>query len=104
MHFKYLIYSLILLLLVAGDSNGKARRKLIRARKDIAVPNVYFIHMKASVATEDIHAYIEYLEEEHKKGTTKGFTAEILGHAIEAAHGFSAKLSPVALKSVSIVP
>ena len=104
MHFKNLqfkIFSLILFLLVAGSSGRNARHKLIRARKDIGVPDVYFVRMKESVTVEELHSYIDELEVMHKAGDN-GFIAEVHGRAVEAAHGFSVKLSRYALDLVSL--
>ena len=102
MHFEHFQVQIILLILVGSVSSGNlVHHKLIRARKDIAVPDVYFVHMKASVTSEDLHAYVQQLEEEQKRNTTEGFTANIHGCVVEAAHGFSAKLSPAALEMVS---
>ena len=56
--------------------------------------------MRTSVSTERIHTYVKEFEEMNKESIL-GYRMTAHGIVVEAAHGFSAKLSKVALNIVS---
>ena len=88
-----------LLLATTGDCSME---KLVRARREIRHSNVYFVVMNANVSKERLHEYVTELVELEKSKSNPGFHIELHGMVQELAHGFSAKLSEVALKEVSI--
>ena len=95
------LISCILLITSSTFGEGQLTKRLIRARRDIRVTNVYFIHMRNSVSTDRIHSYVKELEEMNED-SIPGYHMIVHGIVIEAAFGFSAELSNVALKIVSI--
>ena len=86
------------LLFIVGDCQ---LQKLVRAKRSVRVKSVYFMHMKSNVTTARIHDYVSELIQLQKNNSLPGFKIELHGIVKEVAHGFSAKLSKVALQKVS---
>ena len=86
------------LLFIVGDCQ---LQKLVRAKRSVRVKSVYFMHMKSNVTTARIHDYVSELIQLQKNNSVPGFKIELHGIVQEVAHGFSAKLSKVALQKVS---
>ena len=86
------------LLLIVGDCQ---LQKLVRAKRSVRVKSVYFMHMKSNVTTARIHDYVSELIQLQKNSSVPGFKIELHGIVQEIAHGFSAKLSKVALQKVT---
>ena len=88
------------LLFIVGDSRFQ---KIFRAKRNVRVKSVYFVHMKSSVTTAKIHDYVSDLIQLQKNNSISGFDIELHGIVQEVAYGFSAKLSKVALQKVTEV-
>ena len=90
-------YWLLTLSLVLCTASVQSSGKLARAPRSATVfKGSYFVHIKSSVSIEEIHSFVQELTEIEEPG----FHISIRGIVQNAAHGFSAKMSKLALRKV----
>lgn len=93
---------LVALVLVLSIASAHSNSKLIRATRGATVfKGSYFVHMKDSVPVAEVHSFVQRLVGIEESGLEPGFHISVKGIIEEAAHGFSTKMSKVALSKVS---
>ena len=96
----YSYWLLAMTALVLCTVSAYSTEKLARAPRGATVfKGSYFVHMKSSVSIEEIRSFVRELKDVKEQG----FYIDIRGIVQEAARGFSAKMSKVALSKVRSV-
>lgn len=95
-----LLFSCILLQLTALTLSDPVRHtKLIRARREVALPGLYFVSTMDDVDSKQFSSKLQTMQ---KNGSfPPGFQMELHGFASLVAHGFFARLSSIAVTEVS---